>query len=213
MERAAEHAGNFLFNRTKQVEFLSERMGRNPLVVSPYDAELFGHWWFEGPEWLDFLIRKIAYDQKALRLVTPMAYLEEYPRLQAVQPSLSSWGYRGYNEVWLEGSNDWIYRHLHQSVERMVELATAYPKAEGLEKRALTQAARELLLAQSSDWAFIMKTGTAVSYAVKRTKEHLQRFGGLYEAIRSRQIDEVWLKGVEAEDNLFPGLDYRVYGK
>jgi 1,4-alpha-glucan branching enzyme len=91
----------------------------------------------------------------------------------------------------------------------MEELTRAFPQAEGLTGRALTQAGRELLLAQSSDWAFIMKTGTMVEYAVKRTKEHLARFTSLYEQLRSGRIDAGWLKGIEEKDNLFPALDYR----
>lgn len=212
-ERAAVHAGNFMFNRERQIEYLASVMDRKPIVVAPYDAELFGHWWFEGPWWLDFLIRKSAYDQKVFKLVTPSDYLEIYKRNQVSTPSLSSWGYKGYNEVWLEGSNDWIYPHLHMAAERMIDLATKMPDAEGLTRRALNQAARELLLAQSSDWAFIMKTGTMVSYAVKRTKDHVGRFNRLYEAITSNSIDESWLSQVEAKDNIFPDIDYRSYVK
>jgi len=107
---------------------------------------------------------------------------------------MSSWGWKGYSEVWLEGSNDWIYRHLHKASERMIELATLHPYAEGITKRALNQAARELLLAQSSDWAFIMKTGTAVEYARKRTNEHILNFNRLYEDIKRNSIDETWLR-------------------
>ncbi|HBI27766.1 MAG TPA: DUF1957 domain-containing protein, partial [Peptococcaceae bacterium] len=64
MEKAATHAGNFMFNRERQIEWLAGAFDRKPLLVAPYDAELFGHWWFEGPQWLDFLIRKIYYDQE-----------------------------------------------------------------------------------------------------------------------------------------------------
>lgn len=211
IEKAATHAGNFMFNREKQVEYLASVMDRKPIVVAPYDAELFGHWWFEGPEWLDFLIRKITYDQRTVALATPGDYLQIYTRNQVSTPSLSSWGYKGYNEVWLEGSNDWIYRHLHTAARRMTELARAYPNAEGLMRRALNQAARELHLAQSSDWAFIMKTGTMVSYAVQRTKEHVGRFNRLYYDIRRGTIDEGWLRDIEYRDNIFPDIDYRVY--
>ena len=84
-------------------------------------------------------------------------------------------------------------------------------EAEGLRRRALNQAARELLLAQSSDWAFIMKTGTMVEYAIRRTKEHLLRFGRLNDQVRSGQIDEGWLSYVEGKDNIFPEIDWRVY--
>ena len=150
-QKAAEHAGNFMFNRQKQVEYLYDLLGKKPIIVSPYDAELFGHWWYEGPLWLEFLIRKIAFDQKELSLITPSEYLRENPRNQVVTPSMSSWGWKGYSEMWLQGPNDWIYRHLHNASKRMTELAKGNPDAGGLNRRALNQALRELLLAQSSD--------------------------------------------------------------
>lgn len=210
-EKAAEHAGNFMFNREKQVEYIYDIIKKKPIVVSPYDAELFGHWWYEGPQFLDYLFRKIYYDQKTIKTTTPSEYLERFPRNQVLTPSMSSWGWKGYCEVWLEGSNDWIYRHLHKASERMAELVNSYPNADGLLKRALNQALRELLLAQSSDWAFIMKTGTVVQYAVKRTKDHILRFTRIYEDIKSNRIDEGWLSDIEWKDNIFPEIDYNVH--
>ena len=93
----------------------------------------------------------------------------------------------------------------------MIELAQSHPLAEGLLLRALNQAARELLLAQSSDWAFIMKTGSHVEYAVRRTKEHILRFTKLYEDVKGNSIDGEWLADLESKDNIFPDIDYRVY--
>ncbi|MCX5898015.1 MAG: DUF1957 domain-containing protein, partial [Proteobacteria bacterium] len=83
--------------------------------------------------------------------------------------------------------------------------------AHGITLRALNQAARELLLAQSSDWAFIMKTQTLASYAVGRTKTHLLNFNRLRKEILKAEINESWLADVESRDNLFPDIDYRVY--
>lgn len=212
LRKAAEHAGNFMFNREKQVEWLYGVMnGRKPIVVAPYDAELFGHWWFEGPDWLNYLFRKICFDQNTIKTITVPEYLREEPRNQLSRPSFSSWGVKGYCEVWLEGSNDWIYRHLHEAADRMVELATQHPDADGVLRRALNQAARELMLAQSSDWAFIMKTGTMVAYAVERTRVHVLNFICLYEQIRRGDIDDDWLGKLEARHNLFPQIDYRLY--
>jgi 1,4-alpha-glucan branching enzyme len=212
MEQAAVHAGNFVTNRQKQIEHLASAMDRCPIVVAPYDAELFGHWWFEGPEWIDCLVRKLACDQQTLRLVTPSEYLERYPGNQLCTPSASSWGYRGYNEVWLNGSNDWIYPHLHQAAELMAKLARRFPRARGLRRRALDQAARELLLAQASDWAFMMKTGTTVEYAVKRTRGHLARFSALTHQIQDGGMEERWLSRLEVENPLFTKIDYRIFG-
>jgi 1,4-alpha-glucan branching enzyme len=210
--RAAEHAGNFMFNREKQAEHLAAHMDRRPLIVSPYDAELYGHWWFEGPWFLDFLARKIAYDQKTVRLTTPSEYLAENPVNAVCEPSPSSWGDGGYSAVWVDGSNDWIYRHVHRAEARMRELAQKFSNGtDDLTRRALNQAARELLLAQSSDWAFIMKTATAVKYACDRVKAHLARFRRLDREISGGHIDGGWLADLEGRDNLFPELDYRVY--
>ena len=211
LDRAAAHAENFMFNRERQIEHLRSVMDRPPLIVSPYDTELFGHWWFEGPDWLEFLARKVHYDQQAFRFITPSEYLAMQPRNQAVQPCLSSWGYQGYNEVWLNGSNDWIYRHLHAMVDRMTDSARQHPNASGLRRRALNQMARELLLAQSSDWAFILKTQTHTAYAYRRLRDHLARFTHLDESDQRDTLDEGWLSDVESTDNLFPFLDYRVY--
>jgi len=209
-ERAAEHAGNFLFNRTKQVEHLSAHLPQAPIVVSPYDAELFGHWWFEGPQFLDFFFRKCAYDQDVIQTITPSEYLTKYPTLQVVEPAASSWGANGFYEVWVSADNHWIYPHLHKAADDMIRLAARYRNnTDPLFERAMSQLARELLLAQSSDWAFIMKTHTAVPYAVKRTKEHLLRFRRLAEQLEQGWVDERFLSLLEHRDNIFPRLHWR----
>jgi 1,4-alpha-glucan branching enzyme len=129
-------------------------------------------------------------------------------------PSLSSWGLRGYAEHWLDASNDWLYPHLHAAGERMVHLANRY-RAVLHDRdeigRALRQAGRELLLAQSSDWAFIMKAGTMTEYAVRRSREHIGNFNRLYLGLRTGQIDADWLATLEQRNNLFPNLDCAVF--
>ena len=140
-----------------------------------------------------------------------MDYIRAGGPFQTATPFHSSWGYRGYSEVWLNSSNDYIYPHLHRAAKRMTELAKNYPGAEGLRRRALNQAARELLLAQASDWAFIMKTGTMSEYAHKRTRSHVSRFTRLYEEIRENRVDETFLAEIEWRDRIFPGINYEVY--
>ena len=209
-EKAAEHAGNFLYNRCLQIEHLVDVMGKTPIVVSPYDAELYGHWWYEGPQFLDFVFRKTWFDQETIAMTHLADYLQQHQTHQLALPAQSSWGYQGFHQYWLNETNNWIYPHLHQATEKMIELANRDPEDE-LQLRALNQAARELLLAQSSDWAFIMRTGTMVPYAVKRTKNHLLRFKRLSEELLASKIDGAWLNKVEAIDNIFPFIDYRVY--
>jgi 1,4-alpha-glucan branching enzyme len=209
---ADHHAWHFMNSRQEQIRNLQANLPIDPIVVSPFDAELFGHWWFEGPEFLDWVIRKSVYDQSDFELTTPSAYLSGHSTLQMLLPSASSWGHKGYWEVWLDESNSWIYPHLHVAARRMSELARLHLATDQpLVERTLAQMARELLLAQSSDWAFLMKTGTAREYATKRTKDHILRFTRLYDQLRCMDVDESFLKHCEWRDNLFPQLEWRYY--
>ncbi len=218
--KAEKHAHNFIKNRELQVEFLSEtfrahHISLKPVITALYDAELFGHWWFEGPDWLDLLLRGIHHGRINFRTITPSEYLSSLPfqhaSLQVCQPSMSSWGNKGYNEVWLNNSNNYIYRHLHKTTGRMIDLAERFPEAKNILQRALNQAVREILLSQHSDWAFIIGSGTATEYAKKRFAEHTSRFNSLYQSIISGHIPERWLREIEDKDRIFQDIDYRVY--
>lgn len=211
LRKAAQHAGQFAEWREKQVAWLEDRMDRRPLILAPYDAELFGHWWFEGPEWIHFLMRKMVPGQSTVVSVTPSEYLAEYPDAQRSVPADSSWGYKGYNEVWLNGENDWVWPELHRAGSEMAELATEFPAASGQWRRALNQAARELLLAQASDWPFILKTGTSTGYAGRRIREHLANFDRLASGLREGSVDEATVSELEGKSNLFPDIDYGVF--
>jgi len=210
--KAGLHADDFKKKRERQIEYAADFMNRPPLIVCPYDAELFGHWWHEGPQWIYALMNRVSRDSSILGFTTLGEYVDQYPVMQIASPCPSTWGSKGYNEVWLNHSNDWIYRHLHKASRRMSELADRFGEAEDIRKAALNQAARELLLAQSSDWAFIMKTGTLSRYAEMRTRDHISHFNRLYHDILADTIDCRWLKELESRDNIFPDLDYRVYG-
>jgi 1,4-alpha-glucan branching enzyme len=199
------HADDFVANRRRQAIALKSRLGRRPLMVAMYDAELFGHWWFEGPEWLETVLRRLP--AAGLRAVAPGQYLADQPVQQAAEPSASSWGDGGYYQVWLAEANDWIWPPLHDASRRMADLASRVDGAGALQKRALAQLGRELLLAQASDWPFILKHQTAVGYAQRRAREHLLRFDRLAKQLEAGRVDEADLSAVEARDNLFPDLD------
>ena len=108
---------------------------------------------------------------------------------------------------WLNEKNEWIYRHLQVAQERMTELVLKFTKPTALQNRALKQAARELLLAQSSDWPFILRTNTSPDYAKKRVKAHLLRFNGIYTQLTTKKVDGKWLAEIETRDNLFPEIN------
>ena len=212
-DSAEKQAGHFFDSRVQQINELSSVMTPvKPLIVCPYDAELYGHWWYEGPYWLYILFKKIYYDEGNFKLITPGEYIDKYPEMQESTPCISSWGANGYSEVWLNGSNDYVHRHLHVAGDRMVELAHLFPNEKNaLRKKALNQCARELLLAQSSDWLFIITHGTMVDYAKKRIKDHIGRFTKLYEQIKENNIDREFLKSISSKDCIFPEIDYMVY--
>jgi 1,4-alpha-glucan branching enzyme len=205
-QKAAIHAEHFLGERIRQVKNLGASMDRKPLVVAPYDAELFGHWWFEGPRWLEYLIRLVS-EQSTVRLATLSEYLDEYPANQVATPCMSSWGHNGSNDVWLNSANDWIYRHLHAGAELIENLGLTHPRPAGLTLRAMNQAVRELLLAQASDWAFMINSGTMEGYARMRTRTHLQNLLALSRQVENASINEAALGELEARDNLFSEID------
>ncbi len=211
-DSAQMQAGHFLNSRTEQIENASKYMDKPPIVLCPYDAELYGHWWYEGPYWLYILFKKIYYDECNFELITPSEYLDKYPEIQQCEPCRSSWGANGYSEVWLNPSNDYAHKHLHTAGDRMCELAYIFKdETDPIKIRALNQAARELLLAQSSDWLFIITNNTMVDYAHRRIKDHIGRFTRLYNELKENNIDEKFLQEIEQKDLIFPDIDYRIY--
>lgn len=225
---ATKHASHFLEQRREQFREVGE-FGFDPIVITPFDAELFGHWWFEGPIFLEQFIRQAA-NERDFRLTTPSEYLAAHSTQQIVEPAPSTWGENGHLAVWLDPSNAWIYPHLHAAAQKMSELARKHGhgsvgqphrlpggglagEATALQvtDRVLKQLARELLLAQSSDWAFLMKTGTAREYATKRTIDHLARFNRLHDQFVTNNLDEEFLRDCEWRDNIFPNVNWRYY--
>ncbi len=214
--RAALHAAHFVDERIKQCAYLRDASGGEhmPLITSPYDAELFGHWWFEGVQFLGHVFRELARRRDEIETLSPADYLDTHTRLQTQRLSPSSWGAEGYYKVWLNDTNAWLYPQQHAAEARMNALAdqhSALHASPSLLTRALNQAARELLLAEASDWAFQISQATTVEYATRRFQAHIARFNALASDIERGEIDAARLAEIEARDNLFAELDYRAY--
>jgi 1,4-alpha-glucan branching enzyme len=211
-ESAERHAWDFVHRCRDQATRAGGRMPFPAAIVSPYDAELFGHWWFEGPQWIYHVLRALS-DGGDLALGTPGEYLAAHPIQQKAMPAASSWGRNGYNEHWVNPKTDWMWRPLHEAAVRMHQAVQRHPDlpAAGLEDRALRQAGRELMLAQSSDWPFIITNGTTEEYARRRFHDHVHRFHDLLHDLDGRQIDPAKLEALEYMDAIFPQLDYRLF--
>lgn len=209
-ETAQRHAIDFIDRCRGQAVRDASHMPFPAVIVSPYDAELFGHWWFEGPQWIYHVLRGLS-GGGDLALGTPGEFLAAHPIHQKAVPAPSSWGKNGYHEQWVNPKTEWMWRPLHEAAVRLrqsVVVRSALP-AGSLEERALRQAGRELMLAQSSDWPFIITNGTTEQYARRRFADHINRLHYLLECLDRQQIEPRKLEALESMDAVFPNLDCR----
>lgn len=181
-----------------------KKTGEPGLVMVSFDTELFGHWWFEGVAWIKEIIRKFR-TYTAVTVRTASEYLDAYPPKQAIELPESSWGSGGHWQVWLNNDTEWMWPIINRCEKEMEQLAREYEGKNGnpLLHRALKQAARELLLIESSDWPFLITTGQAKVYATDRFRGHVERFDRLVEMVKSAKIDEAKLHEIEDADNCF----------
>ena len=183
------------------------------VVCSPYDAELFGHWWFEGPLWLEQVTREMARGGGVTPATLGEALAAVEPRATLALPE-GSWGEGGDHRVWLNRDTEWTWDRVYSAEAEWAAHLAATRAAKGDLARALTQATRELLLLQASDWQFLITTGTARDYAERRVAEHYAEFKRLSEMARGLASGEPLspddansLRRLEREDFCFPDLE------
>ncbi len=216
MERVhvhAEHFTNLLLNILRD---FYEKTGEKGIVVGAYDAELFGHWWYEGVRWLVEVYKRLG--DADISPITPSEYLDEYVETKHyVELPEGSWGLGGGHWTWWNDSNKWTWTHIHSAEEKMKELAKMYGKDEFLD-RVIEQAMRELHLMESSDWQFLITTGTAGDYPIKRFKEHAKRFNFLTElALKIKKGGKIGeddvkrLEEIEEVDKVFTDINPRIF--
>jgi 1,4-alpha-glucan branching enzyme len=211
-DRVVEQARMFIENTITRLQEASRHMEEAPLSLYAHNADNFGRFWHEGPQFIEALFR-LAVGYRDFQFICPSEYIyrQNLSSLQVVVPEFSSMGYNGYAETWLDASNDWIYRHLSRSMERMTELAERFPDDTGLKERALNQAAREILLAQSGDWPALLYRQDSTEFARSQAENALRNFTTIYEALGSNYISTEWLTGLERRHNIFPHINYRVF--
>jgi len=209
--RCETHARHFVDRCEEHIEQISGWVDRRPCVVALFDTEHFGHWWYEGPIWLEQVVQLLNRAESRVKLVTPGQYLSKYPTNQVVAPSMSSWGYQGYSEAWLMGRNHWIYPRLFAAAEYLRDLMSA---AEGgsLEPAFADQYIREFMLAQGSDWAFMMHQETTAAYAKERVRGHIANMERIRSQIERSSYDWGWLAALRERNQVFGEIDlYRLY--
>jgi 1,4-alpha-glucan branching enzyme len=213
-ERVASHADHFAQLVEDLLRDYKEEVGKAGVITSNYDTELFGHWWFEGVDWLKRVLRRLA-ESDQVDLLSATEIVEQYEPDRVAELPESSWGAGGNHFTWMNDETAWMWPIIHDAEMRLESLVEHYPQASGERKRALNQAARELLLLQSSDWPFLVTTGQAKEYATKRFTEHVERFGDM--ASLAETDDPLGqatarLAELEQQDNPFDDIDYRDFG-
>ena len=179
-------------------------------IVCSFDASLFGGSWHEGIQWLEQVFRKMAF-QDGIELCTCSDLLENQFQLQQIAPFTSASGENGYGEGFLDSSNAWMLRYSRKATERMIDLAARFSDDTGLKARSLNLAAKEVLLAQSGDWAEMIHENMNPDYAEFRFKESISAFSTIYDSLGSNSISTEWLTRMEKEHQLFPNMNYHVF--
>jgi len=214
----AKSAAKVFFDlRLSRLEAAAQHLEK-PISIFTFNADNLFRQWFEGPVFLEALLRETD-SRESPCLRTPANYLSEIKQssMQSVEPGFSSGLQNGYAEILLDASNDWIYRHIFRSIQRMVEMTERFSGDTGLKERALNQAARELLLAQSTDWPKALNPQyqgrISREYAEQELKGALRNFTTIYEALGSSHISTEWLTALERKHPFLPYINHRVFGK
>jgi 1,4-alpha-glucan branching enzyme len=213
-ERTKAHASHFVHLVN---DALQASMGDDipPILCSPFDAELFGHWWFEGPQWLEAVARTLHDYPTGLELIDCSSYLDRFPRAGFIAMHEGSWGAQGTNHVWMNPDTAWTYTHIYPAENFTRDVCTSGKWRETPQgERIVKQLCRELLLLESSDWQFLITTGAARDYAEARFNTHNDQFNEIkaiwlgYEATGSISAEqEEQLAAIELRDSIFPEID------
>lgn len=181
-------------------------------ILCAFSATDFGQNWYEGIHWLEHVIRLVS-ESPNIQLVQCCDLLDHKKNLPRVSPFMSAATGTGYGENFLDTKNDWMLRSARKVCQRMNQLADRFPEDTGLKARALNMAAREVLLAQSSDWPKMLSEGLFPEYAEEQFKKNVESFVTVYDSLGANSISTEWLTRLEQEHPLFPWMNYRIFSK
>ncbi|MCL6584819.1 MAG: DUF1957 domain-containing protein [bacterium] len=213
-ELIIRHAGHYKWTIKKTLKSQFLKTAQAGLKVAAFDAELFGHWWFEGPAWLYQLLKWIHHDPE-MRITTCSAYQAEHPSSPFIELPESSWGRGADSSTWINPAIEWVWERIYQAEKDMRDLANRFPgRKPPLLRRILRQCVRELLILQSSDWEFMITTNSTKDHGERRVVEHHEDFKRLVQLALSweqnRKLDPkdlAFLKECEAREEIFADPD------
>jgi 1,4-alpha-glucan branching enzyme len=205
IDQHAEHFAHLVGDQLRQFHTTSGEYG---VVAANYDTELFGHWWFEGVTWLGKVLRHLAQNPD-VEVTTASGIVQAHPPQGVLDLPESSWGAGGTHFVWDNTETHWMWQPIHEVEERMERLADRFTSPSDDERLALNQAAREALLLQSSDWEFLVTTGQAREYAIRRFSGHIERFEKLASSLEAGKANTDLAREYWELDKVFADIDYR----
>lgn len=203
-----QHAEHFAHLVGDNLRSYAKETGKFGLVSANYDTELFGHWWFEGVDWLGKVLRHLA-DSGDVELTTASRHINLHPPSEVLNLPESSWGAGGTHFVWDNNDTHWMWAPIHEAEARMENLANEFTDPTPSESLVLAQAAREALLLESSDWPFLVTTGQAREYSIQRFSQHLERFNKLASSLEKGTPDDDLAAELWELDKVFGDIDYR----
>lgn len=206
--KVEQHADHYAQMVERLLDEYHAGSGEYGFISANYDTELFGHWWFEGVDWLAAVLRRLGKSER-VELTTASEYLTDHPPKTVINLPEGSWGAGGNHFVWDNADTHWLWPIIHGAESRMKASVEGFAEASGESEKALNQAARELLLLQSSDWPFLITTGQAKEYAIQRFQEHVHRFDSLLESVENGNVDLDHVEALWEKDKVFPQIDFR----
>jgi 1,4-alpha-glucan branching enzyme len=207
-----QHAEHFAHLVGDMMRSYQRDTGQFGLIAAIYDVRLFGHWWFEGSRWMEQVLRHLA-TTPDIELTSASRFIEEHPPQSSIQLAEGSWGVGGGHFIWDNPETRWLWQHIHEAEARMEKLAGQFENASEDERFVLNQAARELMLMQSSDWPVMMMTRRDRRFAIQQFNRHLERFERLAASLEARQPDRELADAFWAVDYVFAELDYRAFAR
>lgn len=216
--RVHVHARHFCDEIKKRLWDHQHRTGRHGVVAGCFDAELFGHWWFEGPRFLREVLLTLNAEPD-VDVCTSAEFLERHPPDKTVALPEGSWGEGGDHRVWANDKTAWMWEVEYRCEMLFGKLTYHLPWRERPQLRQLLErAGRELLLLQASDWPFVIAREQAVDYGIKRFMQHVSRFECLTDIAeriaengdylgRLSEVERFELEDADVHDVIFPTID------
>jgi 1,4-alpha-glucan branching enzyme len=218
--KAEEHADHFVSLLREEEKRSRGHIQEAPaLIVSPYDCELFGHWWHEGPIWIDRLFRRLNLEREIQYLSLSEVLDRHGSTFSSIRMGPSTWGLNADFTVWQNAEHGWIWPYINTCAREMEQVLVFLDgqgrSADDRGRRILRQMARELLLMQGSDWPFLLFTTQAKEYANQRFHRHHQRFQKLFWASKDlsdlTRMKDQELRDMEDVDSIWPDIDYDLF--